>query len=122
MRGLAGRHRRGYGRGNGRCVMAFQYEQMKEDLRRQLKAVEVVLDRFEAEEKRKGNPRAIAGLPPAEWGPLPAEIETLYDLQWELASEFYRLYDWPPEPILPEPCPGCGWMLDEEGCDTDGAY
>jgi len=102
--------------------MAFQYEQMKEDLRRQLKAVEVVLDRFEAEEKRKGNPRAIAGLPPAEWGPLPAEIETLYDLQWELASEFYRLYDWPPEPILPEPCPGCGWMLDEEGCDTDGAY
>ena len=62
------------------------------DTRAQLKAVEFALNCFEAEENRKGNPRALAGLPPSTWN-LPAEIETLYDLQWELAVELYRLED-----------------------------
>lgn len=26
------------------------------------------------------------------------------------------------EIILPEPCPGCGRLLDEKGCDVNGAY
>ncbi len=73
-------------------------ERMKEGLRWQLKSVEFALDCFEAEERRKGNRRAIAGLPPSEWGPLPAEIEMLYDLQWELSSELYSL----DEPLGPE--------------------
>ena len=78
------------------------------DLRWQLKSVEFALHCFETEEKRKGNPRAIASLPPCQWD-LPEDIKTLYDLQWELASELYCLGDWwpqpevNPEPILPEP-------------------
>jgi hypothetical protein len=64
--------------------IVFHNERMKEDLRWQLKSVEFALDCFESEQKRKGNP---------ERGPLPAEIETLYDLQWQLASELYCLDD-----------------------------
>ena len=60
------------------------------DLRQQLKAVEFALACFEAEEKRKGNSKALAGLPPSKWA-LPADIETLYDLQWQLSQEIYCL-------------------------------
>ena len=28
----------------------------------------------------------------------------------------------PTEGMLPEPCPGCGLMLDDQGCDVDGRY
>src|SRR6267154_3536409 len=65
--------------------IVFHNERMKQEMRAELRSVEFALNCFEAEEKRKENPRAIAGLPPSKWGPLPAEIETLYDLQWELS-------------------------------------
>jgi hypothetical protein len=72
-------------------------EAHKADLRWQLKSIAFALDRFEFEEERKGNPRAIAGLAPSKWGPLPADIETLYDCQELLASELYCLDDWSQE-------------------------
>src|SRR5260370_24653887 len=64
--------------------IVFHNERMKEDFRWQLRSVEFALDCFEAEEKCKGNPGAIAGLPPSKCGPLPAEIDTHYALQLEV--------------------------------------
>ncbi len=70
---------------------------MKEEMRKELRSVEFALNCFETKEKRKGNPQAIAGLPPCQWD-LPEDVKSLYDLQWELASELYCLGDWSPQP------------------------
>jgi hypothetical protein len=48
-----------------------------------LKPIESELYRFEHGELLRGNPAAIAGRPPADWG-LPPEMEALYDRHWEL--------------------------------------
>lgn len=58
----------------------------------ELRVLTETLNHFEATERSRGNPLAIAGLPPSEWR-LPADIETLYDLHWVLAQEEYIICD-----------------------------
>ena len=59
-----------------------------EELKRGHEDVQLSLEMFELGERIKGNPAALAGLPPAKWA-LPPEIETLYDEQWEVAQAIY---------------------------------
>jgi hypothetical protein len=70
-------------------MMSTTLKAKREELIRRHEDVLLSLELFELGERIKGNPSGVAGLPATKWGPLPPEIEALYDEQWELAQQIY---------------------------------
>lgn len=72
--------------------MSTTLKARREQLIRRHEDVQLSLELFELGERIKGNPAALAGLPPARWE-LPPDIDALYDEQWELAKAIYSWED-----------------------------
>lgn len=83
------------------------YKAKLEELETRHDDVQMSLELFELGERIKGNPAALAGRPPCKWGPLPPDIEALYDEQWELAQEIYIINEPSPETDYFGVCPYC---------------